>query len=85
MVSFIKGLQSGRIAASIYDKFIAIIDPESLEIVYKIKEPCKNFLELEKDIIAIAKGGSLYRPWMDYQILLIKLEEKNILFYKSHK
>jgi hypothetical protein len=71
LVSFIKGLQSGRIAASIYDKFIAIIDPESLEIVYKIKEPCKNFLELEKDIIALVEEGE-----HGNRILLIKLEEK---------
>ena len=78
LVNLIKRLEGGRIAACICLKYIAIIDPESLETVFTIKEPCQNFLELEKDIIALILQKPDSNGWIiGEQILLIKLEEKN--------
>ena len=85
---YFKVLEGGRIAAYIlkevksssgdsnFVNFIEIIDPESLEIVYKIKEDCGSFLELEKDIIALVKKGKDRYASHEGPILLIKLEEK---------
>ena len=71
--SEIRGLEGGRIAMSIYKKGLAIIDPESLEILFMIKEPCKDYMELQKDILALIKEGVEYES---NQILIIKIEEK---------
>ena len=85
---YFKVLEGGRIAAYIlkevksssgdsnFVNFIKIIDTESLEIVYKIKEDCGSFLELEKDIIALVKKGKDSWGCTKESILLIKLEEK---------
>ena len=44
----IQSLESGRIAMRIYEKGVAIIDPESLEIAFMIKEPSKHYIELKR-------------------------------------
>jgi len=69
----IQSLESGRIAMRIYEKGVAIIDPESLEIAFMIKEPSKHYIELKKDIIAIIKDNAK----KEELILIIKIEEKD--------
>ena len=69
-----RALQSGRIAIEIYETGIAIIDSESLEISYVIKIPCKDYIELQKDCLAIIKEGKEYG---EDRIFIIKLGEKN--------
>ena len=71
--STIQSLESGRIAMRIYEKGVAIIDPESLEIAFMIKEPSKHYIELKKDIIALIKDDAK----KEEQILIIKIEEKD--------
>ena len=69
----IQSLESGRIVMRIYEKGVAIIDPESLEIAFMIKEPSKHYIELKKDIIAIIKDNAK----KEELILIIKIEEKD--------
>ena len=59
---YFKVLEGGRIAAYIlkevksssgdsdFFNFIKIIDPESLEIAFMIKEPSKHYIELKKEM-----------------------------------
>ena len=75
----IRGLKSGKIAISIYNNGIAIIDPETLEISFMIEEPCLTFIELQKDIIALIKRIEYDKN----QILVIKIEEKNYKVLKK--
>ena len=69
----IRVLESGRIAVSIYNNGIAIIDPQTLEISFMIEEPCLTFIELGKDTLALIKRVEYGKN----EILLIKIEEKN--------
>ena len=62
-------LRDGRIAMNMGDKKIAIIDPNSLEIMFTIEIPLINFIALKKDTLAIIHENFK-------KISIIKLEEK---------
>ncbi len=63
-------LGDGRIAMSLGDLGIAIIDPNLLEIMFTLDIPGFNYISLKKDILAIINKE--FR-----KISIIKIEEKN--------
>ena len=58
-------LKDGRIAIGIEEWGIAIVDNEKFEILFEIKSPCSNFIELKNGKLALISVN---------KILIVKLE-----------